>query len=252
MPERLTHTVALITGASSGIGRDTAVRLAAAGASVTLVARRQDDLRVLADSIGEAGGTALVFDGDISNSDTAAAAVDATIARFGRLDTVVNAAGVMLIGESIGAPLEHWERMVDVNLKGLMFITKAALPHLVDAAVTSGRGVADLVNISSTAGRVVTPYTALYNATKFAVTAATESWRQEYATRSVRVSVIEPGAVDTELGHHQDATQDWYDQLSATGDILSASDVADAVAYIVTNPARVAVGEIVIRPTQQV
>jgi len=252
MPERLTNTVALITGASSGIGRATALRLAAAGASVTLVARRHDDLSALADTITQAGGTALVFAGDISNSDTASAAVDATIVRFGRLDTVVNAAGVMLIGDSIAAPLEHWERMVDVNLKGLMFITKAALPHLVDAAGSSRRGVADLVNISSTAGRVATPYTALYNATKFAVTAATESWRQEYATRSVRVSAIEPGAVATELGHHQDATQDWYDQLSASGDILVADDIADAVAYIVTNPARVAVGEIVIRPTQQV
>jgi len=177
--------------------------------------------------------------------------VSRTIATFGRLDTVVNAAGVMLIGDSVSSPVEHWNRMIDVNLKGLMYVTKAALPHLVDGVTGSARGVTDVVNISSTAGRTTNPYAAIYNASKFGVSAATESWRQEYAARGVRFSAIEPGAVATEIANEQENSRAWYAQQAELGDVLLAEDIAELVAYIVSNNRRVAVGEVVIRPTHQ-
>lgn len=143
---------------------------------------------------------------DLSSAEAARGVVDTVVERTGRLDVLVNAAGVMLIGDPVNQPPEDWERMIDVNLRGLMHVTKAALPHLLSTAERPST-VADVVNISSVAGRVVSPHTALYTATKFAVTAASEAWRQEYAGRGVRFSVIEPGFVATELGSFQEATQ---------------------------------------------
>jgi NADP-dependent 3-hydroxy acid dehydrogenase YdfG len=249
----LTSTVALVTGASSGIGQATARRLAARGAAVVLVARRQDRLDVLAKEITEQGGQAVALAADLTDADTAADIVTTTIERFGRLDTLVNAAGVMLTGDSGTSPLTEWQRMVDINLNGLLYLTNAALPQLVEAAATSPRQVADVVNISSIAGRWVIPHAAVYNATKFGVTAATEAWRQEYARRNVRFSVVEPGLVETELlGHQQTAVQERMAARFADVEQLPADDIAEAVAYIVTSPRRRAVAEIVIRPTDQV
>ena len=257
IPERttttLTSTVALVTGASSGIGQATARRLAAQGATVVLVARRQDRLDTLAKEIAADGGQAVALAADLTDADAAADVVATTVERLGRLDTLVNAAGVMLTGDSVTSPLTEWQRMVDINLNGLLHLTKAALPHLVDAAGTSPRRVADVVNISSIAGRWVIPNAAVYNATKFGVTAATEAWRQEYARRNVRFSVVEPGLVQTELlGHQQSAVQERMVARFADVEQLSADDIAEAVAYIVTSPRRRAVAEIVIRPTDQV
>ena len=251
MSERLDGTVAIVTGASSGIGHATALTLASHGATVVVVARRRDRLDALVSTIQAAGGAALALDADISGEADAAAVVAHTLQAFGRIDTVVNAAGVMLIGDSVNSPTEHWDRMVNVNLRGLMYVTKSALPHLVDGVATGSRGVTDVVNISSTAGRVTNPYAAIYNATKFGVTAATESWRQEYATRGVRFSSIEPGAVATEIANEQESSRAWYAQQAELGDVLLADDIAQAVAFIVTNNRRVAVGELVIRPTHQ-
>lgn len=251
MPERLDGAVALVTGASSGIGRATALRLAAEGASVAVVARRRERLDELAAAIEEAGGRALSLDADLSSAFAAGAVVDRTVAALGRLDILVNAAGVMLLGDSIEAPLEDWERMVDLNLKALMYVTKAALPHLRDGVGSSPRRVADVVNISSVAGRLAMAQVAIYNATKFAVTGATEAWRQEYASQSIRFSVIEPGAVETALWHHQEEAHARYDRLLVDLEILHPEDVAEAVAFVVTGPRRVAVNEIVIRPTDQ-
>jgi NADP-dependent 3-hydroxy acid dehydrogenase YdfG len=229
------------------------LRLTEAGAAVAVVARRRDRLEELAAEITEAGGRPLVVEADITARDEAAAAVQATVAEFGRLDTVVNAAGLMLNGSSVERPLEEWERMVDLNVKGLMYVTKAALPHLLDGAVTSARGVTDVVNISSTAGRIAKGTVAIYNATKFAVTAATEAWRQEFTRCNVRFSVIEPGAVDTELfGHLEPTTREQYEKMFQGVEKLHAEDIAEAVAYIVESPRRVAVNEIVVRPTDQV
>ena len=249
----LNSTVALVTGASSGIGRATALRLAAQGATVVLVARRRDRIEVLADEIAADGGQAVALAADLTDATAAADVVTATIDRLGRLDTLVNAAGVMLTGDSMAAPLDEWRRMVDININGLLYLTKAALPQLIEAAATSPRRVADVVNISSIAGRWVIPNAAVYNATKFGVTAATEAWRQEFARRNVRFSVVEPGLTATELlGHMQSSVQERMAARFADVEQLHADDIAEAVEYIVTGPRRRAVAEIVIRPTDQV
>lgn len=193
----------------------------------------------------------MVITADLVDAGAAASAVDRAVAELGRLDTLVNAAGVMLNGPSDESPLEEWNRMVDVNLRGLMYVTKAALPHLLAAARTSTRSVADVVNVSSVAGRFAAPTVALYNATKFAVTGATEAWRQEYTTRNLRFSVIEPGRTESELFDQKDNSD--RDFIAAFGQVeaLHAQDVADAIGYVVTSPRRVAINEIVIRPTDQ-
>jgi NADP-dependent 3-hydroxy acid dehydrogenase YdfG len=250
--ERLDGTVALVTGASSGIGRATAVHLAASGATVALVARRRDRLNELVREIEKSGGRALAIDADISERGRAENVVDAAVDALGRLDILVNAAGVMLNGPSIESPVEEWERMIDLNLAALVYLTKAALPHLAAAAKSGARRVADLVNVSSIAGRTANARVAAYNATKFAVTGFSEALRQEFASQSVRVSVIEPGAVDTELfGHQQPATQTHYAELFAHVEKLRSDDVAETIAFLVTRPRRVALNEIVIRPTDQ-
>jgi NADP-dependent 3-hydroxy acid dehydrogenase YdfG len=250
---RASSTVALVTGASSGIGQATARRLAAEGATVALVARRQERIDRLAKEIAGQGGQALALTADLTDPGAAAGIVAATVEQLGRLDILINAAGVMLTGDSAAAPLNEWQQMVDININGLLYVTKAALPHLIEAAADSPRQVADVVNISSIAGRFVIPNAAVYNATKFGVTAATESWRQEYARRNVRFAVVEPGLTETELiGHQQAAVQERMAARFADVEQLRADDIAEAVAYIVTGPRRRAVAEIVIRPTDQV
>lgn len=253
MGDRLDRTVALVTGASSGIGQAAAETLAAEGATVVLVARRADRLEEIAESIRRSGGEAEAVQADITHPGDVVSLIERVITGFGRLDTVVNAAGVMLNGDSVATPIADWDRMIDVNFRGLVHVVKAALPHLLEAPTTSPRSVADVVNISSIAGRWPAPQVAVYNASKFAVTAATESWRREYTARSLRFSVIEPGAVDTELfGHQQERTQQHYERMFADVEKLLASDIANAISYIVTSPRRVAVNEIVIRPTDQI
>jgi NADP-dependent 3-hydroxy acid dehydrogenase YdfG len=250
MGESLKDTVALVTGASSGIGQASAIRLAEAGASVALVARRAERLDRLAADIRAKGGEAIAIAADIASARDAEDAVARTVAELGRLDTVVNAAGVMLNGPSVESPLSDWDQMVDVNFRGLMYVTKAALPHLLQAVGTSPRKVADVVNISSVGGRHAAPQVAIYSATKFAVNAATEAWRQEFTRQSLRFSVVEPGATTTELWNKEGQ---WEGFTAMFGEVerLLAEDIAEAVAYIVTNPRRVAVNEILIRPTDQ-
>lgn len=246
----LSGSVALVTGASSGIGQATALKLADAGARVALIARRVDRLEALAEKIRGAGGQALPIEADITLPNVASQTIEQVISEYGRLDTLVNAAGVMLNGPSIDAPLEEWDQMVDGNLRGLMYVTKAALPHLIASVTTSLRKVVDVVNISSVAGRVAAEQVAIYNATKFAVTGATEAWRQEFTKQSVRFSVIEPGATETELWKQEGQ---WESFKVAFGEVerLYAEDIAKAVEFIVTNPRRVAINEIVVRPTDQ-
>ena len=249
MSTDLTGTVALVTGASSGIGDAAARELAARGAAVALVARRRDRLEALAAELGE---RALVIEADVSDRAQAEGAVQRTVDELGRLDTLVNNAGVMLLGPIVDAPVEEWEQMLSVNLAGLLYCAHAALPHLIAAAEDGPRQVADLVNISSTAGRIARLGSGVYNATKFAVGAFSESLRQEVTQRHVRVSIVEPGAVSTELaGHNSPQVQEAI--RGGIGDIetLDAADIADAIAYIVTRPRRVAVNEILVRPTEQ-
>lgn len=252
MSVRLQGTNALVTGASSGIGQAIALRLAEEGAAVALVGRRRDRIEELAAEVTPHGGRAVALVADISRSEEATETVRSAVEQLGRLDILVNAAGVMLNGDSLSAELREWDTMVDVNLKGLMYLTKAALPHLIEAAKNGQRQVSDVINISSVAGRSAAPTVAIYNATKFGVTAATESWRQEYARQNVRFSVVEPGAVNTELFGHQQEHARANDAEMFTGvEMLFPEDIADAVAYIATSPRRRAINEIVIRPTDQ-
>ena len=252
MPGRLDGTAALVTGASSGIGEATALALAAEGAAVAVVARRGERLRSLAAEIGRGGGTAHTIEADVTDPSQPAAVVADAVDRLGRLDTVVNNAGVMLLGPIVGAPADEWDRMFDLNVTALMRVAHAALPHLLEAAEQGPRNVADLVNVSSVAGRRVTAGGGVYQATKHAVGAFSEALRQEVADRHVRVSLVEPGAVATELmSHVREEVREHARQRFTGVERLEAEDIADAIAYIVTRPRRVAVNELLIRPTEQ-
>jgi NADP-dependent 3-hydroxy acid dehydrogenase YdfG len=248
----LEGTVSLVTGASSGIGEATARELAARGSAVALVARRADRLESLAAQIRGDGGTALAVETDVTDQAAATAAVQQVVDELGRLDVLVNNAGVMLLGPALKAPVDEWERMVRVNLLGVLYCAKAALPHLLETAGQEPRRTADLVNVSSVAGRTVRVGSGVYNATKHAVGAFSESLRQEVAGRHVRVSLIEPGWVATELAGHN--RPEILEGMAARfGDMtpLQAEDIADAIAYIVTRPRHVAVNELLVRPTEQ-
>jgi NADP-dependent 3-hydroxy acid dehydrogenase YdfG len=252
MAERLDGTVALVTGASSGIGEATARMLSRQGAAVALVARRADRLERLAAELTELGERAVAIEADVTQQPQAAGAVERAVNEFGRLDTLVNNAGVMLNGPIVNAPLEEWDRMVAINISGLLYMAHAALPHLLEAAEQAPRRVADMVNISSIAGRFANRGAGVYNATKFGVNAFSESLRQEVTTRHVRVSVIEPGVVKTELfGHQRPETQERYEKMFGGVERLDAADIAEAIEYIVTRPRRVAVAEMLVRPTEQ-
>src|SRR4051794_37234514 len=241
---RLDGTVALVTGASSGIGEATARALASEGAKVALAARRLERLERLASKIGGEGRTALAIESDITDQAQAINAVDRTVDELGRLDIVVNNAGVMLLGPIEDAPTEEWDRMIDLNLKGLINTTHAALPHLLSAAGDSERGCADVVNISSAAGRVARAGSGASHLTKHGVGAFSESFRQEFADRKVRSTLIERGAVETELTDHlRDGVKEQVRERFAGTHILKATDVADAIAYAVTRPWHVCLNE---------
>jgi NADP-dependent 3-hydroxy acid dehydrogenase YdfG len=246
----LDNTVALVTGASSGIGAATATALAAQGAAVALAARRQDRLDSLAAAIRDQGGTALVLECDVTDEQQATGAVERTVAELGRLDTLINNAGVMLLGPVVGAPLSEWQRMVELNVLGLLYCAHAALPHLISAAEGGPRQVADIVNISSVAGRAARTGNGVYALTKFGVGAFSESLRQEITKRYVRVSLVEPGATATELASHN--RPEVLEAIrSQFGQRMEAEDIADAITYIVTRPRHVAINEMLIRPTEQ-
>ncbi|MDX8501569.1 SDR family NAD(P)-dependent oxidoreductase [Mesorhizobium sp. VK4C] len=238
--------VALVTGASSGIGEATAAALAAAGAKVAVAARRIDRLATLSSRIEKAGGTALAIEADIAKGGDVAAMVDRAASEWGRLDILVNNAGVMLLAPAAEADPDDWRRMIELNLVGLMGTTKAALPHL-----KASKG--HVVNVSSVAGRVANPGASGYAATKFGVVAFSESLRREVYADKVRVTVIEPGLVRTELGDHI-TNQEFKAGLEhrlATMEALTAEDIANAILYAVSQPPRVNINEILIRPTDQ-
>jgi NADP-dependent 3-hydroxy acid dehydrogenase YdfG len=252
MADSLDGAVALVTGASSGIGEATARALAAHGAKVAVAARRLERLERLAEEIGGSGHTTLAIQSDITDQEQAVAAVDRAVDELGRLDIVVNNAGQMLLGPIENAPTEEWDRMIDLNLKGLINTTHAALPHLLSAAEDSERGCADVVNISSVAGRIARAGSGVYNLTKHGVGAFSESFRQEFADRKIRSTIIEPGAVDTELSDHiRDGVREQVRERFTDIRMLEAADIADAIAYAVTRPWHVSLNEVLIRPTEQ-
>jgi len=248
----LEGTVALVTGASSGIGEATALALAAQGANVAILARRRDRLDALGEKVRALGVGALTIEADVTDAAQARDAIARTVAEFGRLDTLVNNAGVMLLGPIVGAKTEEWDRMLRLNVSALMETTHAALPHLLEAATKEPRQVADLVNVSSVAGRVARAGIGAYNATKWAVNAFSESLRQEVTKRHVRVALIEPGAVATELAsHNSPEIQGLMAQRFGNMELLQAEDIANAIVYVVTRPRHVAINEVLVRPTEQ-
>jgi len=252
MAGSLRGSVALVTGASSGIGEATALALAEQGAAVAIAARRRDRLDALAQRIEAAGATALALEADLTEQAQAERAVERTVSELGRLDILINNAGLMLLGPAVDADDGEWWRMLDINVKALLACAHAAIPHLLKAAEDGSRHVADMVNISSVAGRTVRRGSAVYNLTKHGVGAFSESLRQEVAERHVRVSLIEPGATATELrSHNRPEIQRMQEERFAGKRTMDAGDIADAILYVVTRPWHVAVNEILIRPTEQ-
>ncbi|WP_045824299.1 SDR family oxidoreductase [Williamsia herbipolensis] len=244
---RLGETVAVVTGASSGIGEATARALAAEGATVVLLARRRDRLDELVATIGSDGGTAHAHEVDVTDASAVAEVMTSLAEQFGRIDILVNNAGFLANSLARDADLDDWHRMLDVNVGGVLNTTHAALPHVV-AAAGDVRGVADIVTVSSLAGRrVPTAESNVYSATKHAVNAFSEALRRELVGERVRVGVVEPGVVRSEMttGGGKGAPD------ATTGDPLHAEDIADAIVYMVTRPDHVAVNEILIRPTEQ-
>ncbi|GII32488.1 SDR family NAD(P)-dependent oxidoreductase [Planotetraspora mira] len=243
MSSTLDGRVVLVTGASSGIGEATALALSAEGARVAVGARRADRLASLA---RKAPGEVLALELDVTDQESVRAAVAATVEHFGGLDILVNSAGVMLAGPIAGADTAEWTRMVETNLLGSMYTVHAALPYLLER-----RGA--VVQVSSTSGRTASAGNGVYAATKFGVTAFSEALRQEVTAQGVRVVVIEPGFVATELADHitDPAMQAAAKNIGASMRTLQPEDIADAVVYAVTQPEHVAVNEILIRPTDQ-
>lgn len=249
MSERpLEGRVAAVTGASSGIGEETALQLADAGCAVALGARRKDRLDALAAKIGDNGGKAVAVECDVADEASAHAFVERAVSELGRLDIVVNNAGVMLLGPIEGADTGEWRQMVEVNLLGLLYVTQAAIPHLREG----GKG--HIVNISSVAGRTAAAGVGVYNATKWGVTGFSEALRQEVAHSKIRVTCIEPGFVATELQSHNKnpvIVSVLDKMMEDIGEVLEAEDIASAILHAVTAPPRVNVNEVLIRPSGQ-
>ncbi|PSP72167.1 oxidoreductase [Halobacteriales archaeon QS_3_64_16] len=245
--ERLDDRVALVTGASSGIGEATAEALAAEGASVALAARREDELEDLADRLESEGAETLVVPTDVTDEEQVEEMIETTTEELGSLDILVNNAGVMLLEPVIEADRANFRQMVEVNLLGLMNATHAALPIMQD------QGNGHIVNVSSVAGREASASGSGYNATKFGVNGFTDALRQEVNDDGIRTTLIEPGIVDTELQEHvpdddvQESLDEWVEEMAP----LTGEDVARSIRYVVTQPQQVSVNELLIRPTQQ-
>jgi len=248
----LAGAVALVTDAGSGIGIAAAHRLAREGAAVALVARSRDRVVQVADDITNLGGHAIAVAADITDPEHACQAVQDAHDRLGRLDVLVNNAGVVLLDTALHAPLDEWDRLVALNVTALLHITHAAVPYLIDAAATSPRQVADLVNVSLTAGQLTRQGSSAYNLTRSGLEGFTESLRQELLVERVRVSLVEPGVVEPGLvNHFGTATRTAVRRPVAGTEALWPEDVADAIGYIVTRDRRVAVNEMRVRAAEQ-
>jgi NADP-dependent 3-hydroxy acid dehydrogenase YdfG len=247
MTTPLQGKVVLVTGASSGIGEATALALARAGARVAIAARRRDRLDGVARRIADLRSESLVLQADVARPEEAESIVGRTVDRWGRVDVLVNNAGMMLLSPIERARVEDWRRMLDLNLLGLMVATRAALPHM------RRQKDGHVVNISSTAGRVANPDASVYAATKFGVGAFSEALRREVYRDNIRVTVIEPGAVATELREHvpDPDTRARIDTWARSMRQLQSEDVAAAILYAVSQPSHVNVNEILLRPTDQ-
>lgn len=254
MNSPLSGTIAVITGASSGIGAATARSLAQQGATVVVIARRKGRLDSLVLDIETSGGKAFAIEADITDRAQAEQSIATVVNRFGRIDILINNAGLMLISPILDADIDAWERMIAINQKALLYMTHAALPHLLAAAQDGPREVADIVNISSQAGRIATKNFGVYNMTKFGVNGFSESLRQEVTKKNVHIGVLEPGAVATELISHN--TEEIRESLNATNvdaihEPRQPEDIADSVVFMVTRHRRASIAELWAMPTSQ-
>ena len=246
MSAQLSGQVIAITGASSGIGEATALACANAGAAVALAARRSERIEALAERISGDGGRAIAITTDVSDEDQSRAFIDRAHSELGRLDVLVNNAGVMLLGPIEGAPTEEWRRMIDVNVFGVLYCTHAALPLM------RAQGSGHVVTISSVAGRVARAGSGVYNLTKWGVGAFSEALRQEVTEHDIRVTLIEPGMVATELGsHNRPEVQEGMRKTFAGITPLRAEDIADAILFAIGRPSNVSINEVLVRPTHQ-
>jgi clavulanate-9-aldehyde reducatase len=246
MSTDLASQVVAVTGASSGIGEATALACARAGAALALAARREDRIAALAERIAGEGGRALAVPTDVGEEDQARAFIERTHAELGRLDVLVNNAGVMLLGPILGAPTEEWRRMIRANVYGVLYCTHAALPLM------AAQGSGHIITVSSVAGRVARAGSGVYNLTKFGVGAFSEALRQEAVPAGVRVTLIEPGAVATELPAHN--RPEILEQMAKRFEgitPLAAEDIANAIVFAIGQPANVSVNEVLVRPSGQ-
>lgn len=245
---KLSGKAAIVTGASSGIGEATALALSAEGAKVALVARREERLKALTNKIKAQGGEAISVVADIADLDKAQQAVEHTYDNFGSVDILVNSAGVMFLSSIAEANVADWQRMIQLDLLSLMTISKAAFSYM------QQQGSGHIINISSVMGRTIWGgRSAGYSAAKWGVGAFSEALRQEAIASNVRVSLIEPGAVDTELSHNITNPEVKEEVLGYVANVeaLQSEDIASAILYAVTQPSRVSVNEILLRPLKQ-
>ncbi|HMP50569.1 MAG TPA: SDR family NAD(P)-dependent oxidoreductase [Candidatus Melainabacteria bacterium] len=245
--QSLKDRVAIVTGASSGIGEATALKLAGVGMRTALLARREDRIAELANTITEQGGEAISIKTDMGSEAEIKEAVDKVLSKWGQVDVLVNNAGVMYLGPICGASTAEWKNMVEVNLLGLMYATHEVLPSMIE------KKNGHIINVSSVSGRVTSNRSAVYSATKFAVGAFSEGLRQEVYKSNIRVTIIEPGAVLTELSDHVTHTESreklksWVAGMEA----LTSEDIANSILYAVSQPTYVSINEMLIRPTEQ-
>jgi NADP-dependent 3-hydroxy acid dehydrogenase YdfG len=236
---------AVVTGASSGIGEATVEALVREGAAVAAGARRRDRLEALAERLGD---TVHVSEVDVTDQEAARSFVEQAASEMDGIDILINNAGVMLLGPVTGADIEHWQRMINVNLLGLLYCTHAALP------IMGAGGGGHIINVSSVAGRNATLGSAVYNMTKWGVTGFSEALRQEALHANIRVTCVEPGFVDTELQGHNEipvVVETMGKMRDQIGDLLEASDIGDAIVYTLSRPPHVAINEVLVRPTKQ-
>lgn len=245
MTSNLEGKIALVTGASSGIGEATAIALARAGASVVVSARRAERLQALLQRIEQMGGRALAMPADMTVEAEVIQVVEDTVARLGRIDILINSAGIMQAGGIENCDLDEYRQVFDINLFATLYCCKAAVPHMLD------QGGGDIVNISSLAGRKGGPMTNAYSASKHAVNSMTDAMRQELGDRNIRVSILMPGATTTEVGDHI-SDPNWrkaiQEHVSKEGAVLPA-EIGETVVFMLSLPRRVNISEIAVRPT---
>ena len=245
MSGQLAGKVALVTGASSGIGEAAALCLAEAGATVVVCARRVERLSGLVAQIEAAGGKALAVPGDMTMEEDARGAVEKTVAAFGRIDILINSAGIMEAGGIENCDTAIYRRVIDINLMGTVYTSAAAVPHMLE------QGGGDIITISSLAGRKGGPMTSAYSASKHAVNMMTDGMRQELGGRNIRVTTLMPGATETEVADSISDPQ-WRTAIKAhvsKEGAVKPRDIGEALVFILAMPRRTNISEISIRPT---